>query len=324
MTKPIAIIAGEPNSISSEIIFKFWKSRKKFQHKPIIIIGNARLLELQNKKLRYQIPIKKVDFNFKKKNLIGNKLPVYDVKFNQNKPFQKISNKSNKYIFECFDVALRLSKKKKILGLINCPISKEFLFKGKYQGITEYLAKKSGSKDSEVMLIYNKKLSVSPLTTHIPLSQVSTKLSKSKIIKKLKTINEFYKKYFNKSPNIAILGLNPHNFSNKKKSEENEIILPSIKMAKKKGIKAFGPISTDTSFMVFKKYKFDVIVGMYHDQVLTPFKALFQYDAINITLGLPYIRISPDHGIAENIVGKKIANPNSLIYSIKFFNYINK
>jgi len=74
----------------------------------------------------------------------------------------------------------------------------------------------------------------------------------------------------------------------------------------------------------FKKYKFDVIVGMYHDQVLTPFKALFQYEAINITLGLPYIRISPDHGVAENIVGKNIANPNSLIYSIKFFNYINK
>ena len=324
MTKPIAIIAGEPNSISSEIIFKFWKLRKKFYHKPIVIIGNAQLLEQQKKKLKYQIPIKKVNFDFKKENLIGNKLPVYDVKFSQSKPFQKISNKSNKYIFECFNVALMLSKKKKILGLINCPISKEFLFKEKYQGITEYLAKKTGSKDSEVMLMYNKKLSVSPLTTHIPLSQVSTKLSKSKIIKKLKTINKFYKKYFNKNPNIAILGLNPHNFSNKKKSEENEIILPSIKMAKKKGIKEFGPISADTSFMIFKKYKFDVIVGMYHDQVLTPFKALFQYEAINITLGLPYIRISPDHGVAKNIVGKNIADPSSLIYSVKFFNYINK
>ena len=113
MTKPIAIIAGEPNSISSEIIFKFWKSRKKFYHKPIVIIGSAQLLELQNKKLRYKIPIKKIGFNFKKKNLIGNKLPVYDVKFNQKKAFQKISNKSSKYIFECFDVALKLSKKKK-------------------------------------------------------------------------------------------------------------------------------------------------------------------------------------------------------------------
>ena len=86
--------------------------------------------------------------------------------------------------------------------------------------------------------------------------------------------------------------------------------------------KISGPISGDSSFMIYKKYKFDVIIGMYHDQVLGPFKALFQYDAINITLGLPYIRISPDHGVADDIVGKNIANPKSLIESIKFFNNI--
>ena len=86
-------------------------------------------------------------------------------------------------------------------------------------------------------------------------------------------------------------------------------------------IKVTGPIAPDSSFMISKKYKFDVIIGMYHDQVLTPFKALYNFSAINITLGLPYIRISPDHGVAENITGKRIANPNSLIESIKFFNY---
>ena len=87
-------------------------------------------------------------------------------------------------------------------------------------------------------------------------------------------------------------------------------------------IKVTGPIASDSIFMIFKKYKFDVIIGMYHDQVLAPFKALYNFSAINITLGLPYIRISPDHGVAENITGKRIANPNSLIESIKFFNYI--
>ena len=87
-------------------------------------------------------------------------------------------------------------------------------------------------------------------------------------------------------------------------------------------IKVTGPVASDSSFLIFKKYKFDVIIGMYHDQVLAPFKALYSYDAINITLGLPYIRISPDHGVAENIIGKKIASPKSLMESIKFFNYI--
>ena len=94
------------------------------------------------------------------------------------------------------------------------------------------------------------------------------------------------------------------------------------KSLSKSKIKATGPVASDSSFMIFKKYKFDVIVGMYHDQVLTPFKALYNFNAINITLGLPFIRISPDHGTAKNITGKKNANPSSLIESIKFFNYI--
>ena len=146
----------------------------------------------------------------------------------------------------------------------------------------------------------------------------SNQINKSKIVKKIKIIDDFYKRIFNKKPNIAVLGLNPHNFS----SEEKEIIISAIKKIGKKGIRVMGPISPDTSFMVYKKYKIDVILGMYHDQGLAPFNALFEYNAINITLGLSYIRISPDHGVAENIVGKRIANPKSLIESIKFFNYI--
>jgi len=320
MTKPIAIIAGEPNSIASEIIFKSWILKKKYIHKPFLIIGSFNLLNLQKKKLKYRIKIKEINKNFNLKDFNDEELAVYNVNYIQKKPFQKISNKSNKYIFECFDAAIRLIRDKKIEGLINCPISKENLFKKKYQGITEFLSKKSSLLGNEAMLLYNKKLSVSPITTHISLSSVSNKLNKKIIIKKVKIINNFFKKNLKKKPNIGILGLNPHNFSTKKNSEEKKIILPAINSIKKLNIKVIGPISPDTSFMVYKKNKIDVIIGMYHDQVLSPFKALFGYKAINITLGLPYIRISPDHGVAENIVGKKIANPESLIESIKFFN----
>ncbi len=323
MNKPIAIIAGEPNSISSEIIFKSWKLRKQYTHKPLFIIGSVKLLNLQKKKLKYQIKIKKINNRFKINDLKGEKLPVYDVKYNQKKPFEKISNKSSKYIFKCFDAAIKFVKDKKILGFINCPISKEHLFKNKYQGITEFLSRKTGETNNEVMLIYNKKLSTSPVTTHIPLNQVNKKISQYKIVKKVEIISNFYKKIFNKKPNFAILGLNPHNFSLSKKSEEKKIINKAIKSLIKLKIKVTGPVAPDSSFVIFKKYKFDVIIGMYHDQVLTPFKALYNFEAINITLGLPYIRISPDHGVAENIIGKKIANPRSLIESIKFFNYIN-
>jgi len=323
MNKSIAIIAGEPNSISSELIFKSWQLRKQYNHKPFFIIGNFQLLNLQKKKLNYQIKIRKIDNNFKISDLKSNELPVYNIEYKQKKPFEKISTKSNEYILKCFNLAIKLVDSKKILGFINCPISKEFLFKKKYQGVTEFLSKKSGKTGDEVMLIYNNKLAVAPITTHISLNQVSSKIKKSKIIKKVETINTFYKKIFNKKPNFAILGLNPHNFSISKKSEEKKIILKAIRSLKKSKIKVSGPVPTDSSFMIFKKYKFDVIIGMYHDQVLTPFKALYNYNAINITLGLPYIRISPDHGVAEDIVGKKISNPESLIESIKFFNYIN-
>ena len=322
MKKPLAIIAGEPNSISSEIIFKAWKLRRQYLHIPFFIIGSIQLLNLQKKKLKHQIKIKKININFKIDELYGDELPVYDVKYNPRKPFEKISNKSNKYIFKCFDVTFKLIRNKKIIGFVNCPISKEFLFKNKHQGITEFLSKKIGVKDDEVMLLHNKSLSVSPITTHIPLRLVSKKISQYKIVKNVKTINNFYIKIFRKKPKFAVLGLNPHNFSSSIKSEEKKIINKAVKRLTKSNIKVIGPVASDSSFVIFKKYKFDVIIGMYHDQVLTPFKTLYNYNAINITLGLPYIRISPDHGVAKNITGKKIANPNSLIESIKFFNYI--
>ena len=323
MNKSIAIIAGEPNSISSEIIFKSWQIRKKYTHRPMFVIGSIKTLSLQKKKLNFQIKIKKIDNNFRISDLRTNELPVLNIDYIQKKPFEKISEKSNKYILKCFDKAFELIKNKKILGFVNCPISKEFLFKKKYQGITEFLSRKSGKSGNEVMLIYNKNLSVSPITTHIPLKKVSTKIKKNMIVKKVKIIHKFYKKILKKQPNVAILGLNPHNHSSLKESEEKTIISKAIKSLRKNKIKVTGPIPADSSFVVFKKYRFDVIVGMYHDQVLTPFKALYNFDAINITLGLPYFRVSPDHGVAENIIGKKVANPKSLVESIKFFNLIN-
>lgn len=322
MTKPIAIIAGEPNSISSEIIFKSWNSKNKYKHKPFFIIGNFQLLKLQMKRLKYNIKIKKIDKIFNIKNLLKNELHVYDVKYNQKKPFKNISSRSNKYVMKCFDIASKLANEKKIIGFINCPVAKEFLFKNKHQGITEYLSQKENIKNDGVMLIFNNELSVSPITKHISIYQVGRKINQLEIVNKIKIINNFYKKYFLKKPNFALLSLNPHNYYDSRESKIKEKINGAIKILKKQKINIKGPVPSDSSFMVFKKYKFDVIIGMYHDQVLTPFKALYNFKAINITLGLPYIRISPDHGVGQDIMGKKIANPDSLIESIKFFNCI--
>ena len=161
------------------------------------------------------------------------------------------------------------------------------------------------------MVIYNKDLSVAPLTTHIKLKEVSKSINKGLILRKIRTLHLNYRKYFKKTPRIAVLGLNPHNFELKKNSEEMKIILPVIKTLKKK-YDISGPYPSDTIFFKDNFKKFDVIVGMYHDQVLAPFKALFGFNAINITMGLPYIRLSPDHGVAEDKKKLNIASPLSL------------
>ena len=166
------------------------------------------------------------------------------------------------------------------------------------------------------MMIYNKHLSVVPLTTHIRIRSISKFIKKDIIKKKLKTLNNFYLKYFKKKPRIAVLGLNPHNLESRFNSEESKIIAPVIKSLKTK-LKISGPYSSDMIFLKNNYKKFDVIVGMYHDQVLAPFKAIFQFDAINITLGLPYLRISPDHGTAKDKIKLNLSNPESLNKCIK-------
>ena len=167
------------------------------------------------------------------------------------------------------------------------------------------------------MLIYNKELSVCPITTHQPIKSVPTSINKKKIYKKIVLINDFYKTYFGFKPKIAITGLNPHCESIDDFNEDEKILIAIVKKLKKKYF-VTGPFPADTIFLKKNRKKFNVIVGMYHDQVLTPMKTLFEYDAINITLGLPFMRISPYHGPNEKMIGKNKSDPTSLIKAINF------
>ena len=315
----VVIILGEPNSIFLEILFKFFKSKEfKYFKKTIILIGSYNLSLNQMKKLNY-----KFNFNVKKKinDSKKNKINIIDVDYDLKKNPSKITYKSNNYISKCFDIALKIIKKNKNIGLINGPISKKHFLKKKYLGITEFLAKKTKSKN-QVMLIYNEHLSVSPITTHIPIKYVSNQISKNKIINNVLKIKNFYKKIFKKNPKIAILGLNPHCETVDKISEEKTKILPALNELYGKKINIKGPFSADTFFLKKNIDKFDVVIGMYHDQVLTPVKTLFNFDAINITLGLPFIRVSPDHGPNFNMFGKNLSDPSSIFCAMKFFNNI--
>ncbi len=314
--KPILIVSGEPNSIFFEI---FFKSLKKNKYKnPLVVIGSYKILLLQMKKLNFTKKIKLINANNIKEYILNNKsINLIDVKYNQKKAFDKASKKSNKYIKNCFLIAIKLLNDGFTNKLINGPVSKKNFLNKKYLGVTEYLASRFSINDT-AMLIYNEKLSVCPVTTHLPLKLVADKINKKIIYNKIMLINSFYKKKFSIIPKIAVLGLNPHCESILKTNEDEKILKPVIKKLKKYNSKISGPYSADTIFLKKNRAKFDVIVGMYHDQVLSPMKTLFEYDAINITLGLPIIRISPDHGPNEKMLGKNLSNPLSLIKAIKF------
>ena len=322
--RPIVLIAGEPYSIFYEIFLKSLKNKNiKKVRSPIILIGSKKLLEDQINFYNYKFYINEMDKNFSK--LIkykNNQINIINVNFNYKKIFDKITNKSNNYINDCCDIAIDLVKKKKVKVLINGPISKKNFLKNKYAGMTEYFASKTGNKNKEVMLIYNSNLSVSPITTHLPLKKIFTKITKNKIINSIKTINNFYIKYLRKKPKIALTGMNPHCESFENKSEEDKIISPAIKQLKKRKIIVSGPFPADTIFLEKNYKKFNVIVGMYHDQVLTPIKTIYGFDAINITLGLPFLRITPDHGPNESMLGKNKSSANSLINALLFTNKI--
>ena len=315
--KKIIIISGDPVSINSEIIYKSIKRLKKNIKKKIYLISNIKLMSSQLKKLKLKLNIQQVK-NFNEK-VEGDKIKLINVKLNFNKPFNIQKREASSFVHNCLNLAHKFANKENNIGIINCPINKD-LFKKQKVGVTEYLSNKSNIKDnSEVMLISNGKFAVSPITTHVDIKEIHRKINKNKILKKVNTINNWFKKKFKKKPKIGVLGLNPHNAELRKNSEERKIIIPAIKILKKKGILIKGPMVADTIFI--KDYKkFDVIVGMYHDQVLTPFKTIFKFDAINITLGLKYLRVSPDHGVAKDLICKNKANPESLINCINFLN----
>ena len=302
---PILIIPGEKKSIFFEIFFKSLKS--KFFLSPLILICDKKNLDKEIKRYKFNKPIEQIELDkIYYKKFVKKKIYLIDIKHKD----------SNSYVHNCFKIAFKLIKKGLTSRIINGPINKTKTLDKKYLGVTEYVAKNFNQKKF-AMLIYNKKLSVCPVTTHLPLKLVTKKITKRKIKEKIVIINDFYKKFLRFKPRIAVIGLNPHCESILKFNEDIKIIHPVIRSLKNK-INVKGPFPADTIFLKNNRKKFDVIIGMYHDQVLTPIKTIFEYDAINITIGLPFLRVTPDHGPNEKMIGKNTSNPISLIRSLEF------
>tara|TARA_Y100000590_G_scaffold276208_1_gene310113 strand:- start:2392 stop:3399 length:1008 start_codon:yes stop_codon:yes gene_type:complete len=313
------ITMGEPAGISSELTLKIWKNYRR-RIDPFIYFGDPELLLQTCSQLNYKVPIKIVNKVSDCLEIFNNYLPVYKIKLNQKVNFGLPSKKNINKVLNSIEKTVELAFKKKISCVVTNPIEKNVITKKKkkFNGHTFYIAKLLGVK-KPVMFLTSPKISVVPITQHLSLSDAIKSLNKNLVISTTKITNKYLKTFYKKAkPDIAITSLNPHAgeggiFGN----EEKRIIIPAIKVLKEKKIKVSGPYPADTIFN--KKYsrKFDVIICMYHDQATIPIKTLDFENGVNVTLGLPIIRTSPDHGTALDIAGKGAASEKSLYASIK-------
>ena len=310
----IGLTYGDPAGIGPEILSKALNNWK-FKLKPIIF-GSATYLNSNKLNIKNNI-----------KFYASNKL----TNLKNNLKLGRPSKFTGIYSYECLRSAVEYAKRcKKNFALVTGPVSKTAISAAgiKFSGQTDEIAKFLNiNPDSVIMLFVVSDLRIALFTRHIPLKEVHSKLTKHALIKYILILNKELKKWFHiKNPKIAVLGLNPHAGEGGLFGyEEKKIILPAIKYLKKHNINISGPFSPDSAlanagrcYLCKKKQPYDVYVSFYHDQCLPMFKATAGYKGLNVSLGLPFIRVSPDHGTAFDIAGKDKASSESYMCAIKF------
>jgi 4-hydroxythreonine-4-phosphate dehydrogenase len=287
----IGMTMGDPAGVGPEIILKAIKDEPI---EDFLIIGSISIIE--ETKARYSLSVDPAVINC---------VDISRVDI----PYGKVSKTAGEAAYKSILCAVDLLKRREIDTLVTAPVNKESLMLGgcPFPGHTQLLASLADTKRF-AMLFFSENLKVTLVTTHIPLKEIPETLTREKILEKIELTNEFFLKYLSCSPKIAICGLNPHAGENGLiGNEEINIISPAIRQAKSEGIDVEGPYPADT---IFTRKGFDVFICMYHDQGLIPVKLLGR--SVNVTIGLPFIRTSPDHGTAFDIAGKGIADYQSM------------
>ena len=313
MTK-IAVSSGDPAGIGPDICIKAFGNKKDLIYKPIVF-GNLDLFEERAAQINQEIAIK--EYRGEDEDSLSS-----DFLWIVNKPIGteisagKPDPKSAEYIINIFEESVKKTISNEFNAIVTCPINKEVINEGgiPFTGHTEELARLSKSK-KVVMMLANQKIKIALASTHIPLSAVSDFINKSHLEEVVKIIYKSLKDYWNKDePLIKVLGINPHaSDGGYIGNEENEVIIPALQNLKEKGIDTIGPISADTAFIEKEGEKADVFLAMFHDQGLPVIKTMGFGETVNITLGLPFIRTSVDHGTAYDKAGLGNADESSLI-----------
>ncbi len=313
---PLIITSGDPAGIGPEIALRAAASGQD----NIVLMGCPNHLSELAKQAGIAIsltPISEAELDGS--DLPSGIVPVLPISWNEAPKAGKPTSHNAAQIIQSIRDATLLAKSGKIAAIVTNPIAKSLLYESgfHYPGHTEFLAHLDDDADI-IMMLANAQLRVVPLTIHIPLEQVARSITPEQIVNSLSILNEGLKQYFAiKQPHIAIAGLNPHAGENGHiGNEEETLLLPAIMTARQAGMRVTLPLPADTLFHEEQRKSYDAVLCMYHDQALIPVKTLDFFGSVNITLGLSFIRTSPDHGTAFDRANQFCARPDSLIAAI--------
>jgi 4-hydroxythreonine-4-phosphate dehydrogenase len=316
MPKPvIGITLGDPAGIGPEIIAKALRHPRIHSLCRPIVFGSIRFLEEFSAGLEFVRASQPFKAGLKK-----GKIPVVDVRTAGRIRTGSPSAASGKAALAYLDQAIKCAVSGEIDAMVTAPLSKAAVRLAgisDFTGHTEYLAKRTGAR-SFAMMFYGRRLIVSLVTTHLPLRRVAQSLKEEKIIDVITLSHDAAQRLGRPNPRVGVAGLNPHAGEGGALGKEDmQVVAPAVGTARKRGMRVEGPIPADVLFRKAYQGEFDVVVAMYHDQALAPFKMISFERGVNVTLGLPFVRTSVDHGTAFDIAGKGIASEKSMVEAIR-------
>ena len=315
--EPLAIAMGDPAGVGPEIIAKAWKARELHSLAAFFAVGDIRAIERV-----WNGPVARIDTPADAAQRFADALPVFSVADAGEITPGQPDGDGARCALQSLELAVGLTRSGAAGALVTGPIAKHQMYDigFAHPGQTEFIAERCGiARENTVMMLAGPTLRVVPITTHVPLHVVPELLTVELILSKARaTARGLWRNFAIEKPRLAFAGLNPHAGENGAIGrEEIEIIAPAVRQLQSEGVDAVGPFASDTMFHPRARAAFDVALCPYHDQALIPLKTLHFDDGVNITLGLPIVRTSPDHGTAFGIAGKDSANPGAMIAAIR-------
>jgi 4-hydroxythreonine-4-phosphate dehydrogenase len=320
-TRPIALTMGEPAGVGAEIALKAWMRRDEFLLPPFFLLDDPRRLVRLAENLNWRVDLAEIDAPADAGQAFDQYLPVLPRPLPGSVLPGAPDPINARAVLAAIEDAAGLVQDGEAAALVTNPINKAVLYAAGFNhpGHTEYLAELAGPDTKPVMMLACPGLRAVPVTIHMPLREVVERLNQGEIERVTRITTHALKSDFGiKNPQIVVAGLNPHaGEGGAMGREEIEIIKPAVEVLKSEGIHALGPAPADTLFHERMRQTYDAAICMYHDQALIPIKTIDFHNGVNITLGLPFVRTSPDHGTALEIAGTGVADERSLVAAIQ-------